>query len=297
MHIPVLLHETVQLLAPKKGGVVLDGTAGGGGHAAALCDAVGAGGTVVALDEDARAVSRTKKKLKHAPCTSFIIAENFRNLDTVFKRLKLRHADAVVFDLGLSSYQLREGDGRGFSFQADEPLIMTFRTSPRRDAFNAGEIVNTWDEENIAAIIEGYGQDRFARRIARAICRAREEGPIRTTHELAAIVAGSIPRRFQRKGIHPATQTFQALRIAVNDEIGALKEGLEKAFALLSSHGRIAVISFHSIEDRVVKLFFREKEAEGLARRITKKPEVPSALEIRKNPRARSAKLRVLEKL
>jgi 16S rRNA (cytosine1402-N4)-methyltransferase len=196
----------------------------------------------------------------------------------------------------LSSNQIEES-GRGFSFKTDEPLLMTMKKDPQSTEVTANEIVNTWAEDSLADIIYGYGEDRFARRIAKAIVTAREIQPIQTAQELADIIANAVPK-FGFKKINPATKTFQAIRIAVNDELGAIKEALPKAFTRLNpAGGRISIISFHSLEDRIVKRFFKEKAEAGEGRLIVKKPIIPSPQEIAENPRSRSAKLRIIEKI
>lgn len=309
MHTSVLLQEVVDGLAPKEGQTILDATVGGGGHSEALCKAMKSG-TIVCLDEDEDALSRSRARLASkasgCKCTFHFCQKNFRLLDESLRELGISEINHALFDLGMSSFQLEES-GRGFSFQKDEPLQMSFKKIPppsgtlfmkgrisEAKILTAADIVNIWDEENIAAILSGYGEEQHAKRIARAIAEERKKGYIKTTGALARL----IERIVQRRGrIHPATKTFQALRIAVNDEIGALKEAIPKAFSLLSSQGRIAVISFHSLEDRFVKGFFKELKQNGKGEIITKKPVVPGAEEKNNNPRSRSAKLRIVEKV
>ena len=235
--------------------------------------------------------------------------ESYRNLDKVLDGLGMPKANRIMLDLGLSSDQF-ETSGRGFSFQRNEPLLMTFK-SPKADivansgdyVLTARDIVNKWEEENIADIIYGYGDERYSRRIARAIVESRAERPIETTFDLVDIIKKATPSKYHHGKIHPATKTFQALRITVNDEIGALKEGLAKGFDRLAPGGRMAIISFHSIEDRLVKNFYKEKSvraADGsgpAGRLLTKKPLTPSDREAAENPRSRSAKLRIIEKI
>lgn len=284
IHTTVLLHESIDGLNLHTGSVYLDGTLGSGGHAEY---ALTKGATIIGLDQDSEAIERSKKRL----ITGTFIQENYRNLDIALDSINIEKIDAFMLDLGLSSDQF-ETSGRGFTFQKDEPLLMTFKKVPTEEDLTAKEIVNTWDEENIADIIYGYGDERYARRIAKAIVESR---PIETTFELVEAVKLGTPSAYHRGRIHPATKTFQALRITVNDEINTLKEGLKKGFERLSKGGRMAVISFHSIEDRVTKRFFKEKQSEGNI--LTKKPIVPSDEEKIRNPRSRSAKLRIIEKL
>lgn len=294
MHIPVLLHESIEGLALKSGMTVFEGTVGLGGHSREICARIGAGGFFIGTDADIESLAIAEERLKDLPCKKFLACENFRTLDTVLEKAGTEKVDAILLDIGLSSRQL-DIVPRGFSFQRNEPLLMTFRSSG--DGLTAREIVNEWAEESIADIIYGYGEEHWARRIARGIVEAREEKPVETSGDLAEIVRKSVPAYARFGRTHPATKTFQALRIAVNDELGALREGLAKGFARLAPRGRMAVISFHSLEDRIVKEFFRERAREGVATIITKKPIISSASEIRENPRSRSAKLRIIEKV
>jgi 16S rRNA (cytosine1402-N4)-methyltransferase len=321
IHTTVLLHESIDGLAIRPGDVYLDGTLGAGGHAelAAKVAAVQNGTlTIVGLDQDAHALARTQIRLApfehNNSAKLFFIRQNYRNLDQALDSIAGElgsvkgeaKANRIMLDLGLSSDQF-ETSGRGFSFQKNEPLLMTFKENPTVEDLTARQIVNTWDEENIADIIYGYGEERYARKIAKGIVAARAVKPIETTFDLVDIIKNSTPARYQHGKIHPATRTFQALRITVNDEIGALKEGLEKGWQRLTansvngSKGRMAVISFHSIEDRIVKHFYKSKEkneaGERTANIITKKPITASHQEISENPRSRSAKLRIIEKL
>ena len=294
MHKPVLLNEVLNILNLKQGDVVLDGTVGGGGYLNAICQRVGKEGRVIGLDQDNSALEKIQKET--GVCKRYLINENFRNLDKVLDELKIAQVDKIVFDLGLSSDQL-ENAGRGFSFQKDEPLLMTFRTDLGEEDLTALEIVNQWEEQNLADIIFGYGEERFAKRIAREICEARKTKKIETTVDLVAIIQKAVPLWAQRKKGHYATKTFQALRITVNAEIESLKEGLKKGFEYLNSGGRMAVVSFHSIEDRTVKNFFREQKINQRGKLLIRKPITPSREEIINNSRARSAKLRVIEKI
>lgn len=298
-HVSVLLQEVVDGLDIRKGDIVLDATLGGGGHSEALCSRESKS-TFIGLDADIEAIERSKKRLASCTCTFHFYQTNFRNLDQALKSLNIDHIDRVVFDLGLSSYQVDSSisesggaPGRGFSFRGSEPLKMTFASSITPESLTAEQIVNEWDEENIATIILNYGEERQAKRIAQAIVSARDVKPIKTTSELRDIIEGVIRRRGK---IHPATKTFQALRMTVNDELRALEEGLQKAWKLLTPGGRIAVISFHRLEDRFVKNFFRDEAKSGTGKLITKKPIVPKRDEVVENPRSRSAKLRIIEK-
>ncbi|MFA5830387.1 MAG: 16S rRNA (cytosine(1402)-N(4))-methyltransferase RsmH [Candidatus Paceibacterota bacterium] len=298
VHISVLLQEVMEGLAVKNGETFVDMTINGGGHSSAICSALGTAGTLVGIDADSNALVRAKKNLELSGCgaTVHLVAENFRNVKMILSGLGIKKADKILFDLGLSSNEL-ENSSRGFSFQKDEPLLMTFSDDPSKVVFTAEDILNTWDEENIAAIISGYGEERFAKRIARRITDVRGMKPIRTTKELVEIIQNAVPNWYRSgRKLHFATRTFQALRMAVNDEIRALEQGLKDSWEILSPGGRIAVISFHSMEDRMVKKFFRIKSREGEGTLLVKKPIIPREEEIKKNRRARSAKLRIIEK-
>lgn len=299
IHKPVLLHEVVRSLtegykkALSSSIWYLDGTLGGAGHALGIAEAFDSKINIIGLDRDEQAISRAKEKLSHKVDRLILENENFANLDKVLEKNSLKSIDLILFDLGISSDEL-EHSGRGFSFLKDEPLLMTMG-EPKKYIFTAKDIVNNWEEDVIANILYGYAGERFARRIARNTVVYRAKKKIETSGELAEIVKMSVPGFYRRGKIHPATKTFQALRIAVNDELGSLREGLQKGFESLSSGGRMAVISFHSGEDRIVKNFYKEKSKQALI--ITKKPIVPSEKEIEENPRSRSAKLRIIEKI
>jgi 16S rRNA (cytosine1402-N4)-methyltransferase len=293
VHTPVLLQEVVDGLQARKGDIILDATVGGGGHSEALCKAVGGKATIVCLDADEDALLRSQKRLAACGCSFRFYQSNFRHVDAALQELGIRDIQRALFDLGLSSFQLEES-GRGFSFQGSEPLLMTYTRGAGPDELTAEHIVNEWDEENIATILHSYGEERAARRIAAAIVRARGIQRITTTAELREIVERAVPRRGRT---HPATKTFQALRMAVNDELRALTEGMQKAWNALTPHGRLAVISFHSLEDRIVKTFCRARASEGKGIRVTRKPITPTRTEVLANPRARSAKLRIIEKV
>lgn len=294
-HIPVLLKEVIEGLELKPGMTVLDGTLGGGGHAKKICEAIGQTGLLIGTDADKAAVERVEKILGTNECRHQLFVANFKDLSSVLRNVEISGLDAAMFDLGLSSFQL-EDSGRGFSFQKDEPLLMTFEDVPGENKLTAREIVNNWDEENIADIIYGYGGERYSRRIAGAIVAARIKKPIETTGELVKIIESAVPAQYRKRKIHFATKTFQALRITVNDELGSLRKGLQEVFARLNQGGRMAVISFHELEDRIVKNFFREMKNAGEANVLTKKPLVSGEEELSENPRARSAKLRIVEK-
>lgn len=292
VHKTVLLHETVHALEPKQGGVYVDATLGAGGHSHYLCSQAPKS-TIIGIDADADAVARATKRLADSSCTFKTSIAYNDQFNAVLEEHGITNVDGVMVDLGMSSDQL-EQSGRGFSFMRDEPLLMTMPSD--HTGMTAQTIVNEFTEEQIATIIAGYSDERYAKRIATAIVAAREKQPITTTTVLRNVIAHAVPQRYRNRKTHPATKTFQALRIAVNDEIDRLRLLLQAACDHLVPGGRLAVISFHSIEDRIVKRFMREQEDAGVAIRVTKKPIVPSEEEIAQNPRARSAKLRILEK-
>lgn len=292
MHKSVLLNEVIEGLDIRAGDTIVDCTLNGGGHAGEVLkrfDEV----NVIGIDADQSAIDRAIRKIGKRENFD-TVCTNFRHLDTALMQVKVDKADKYIFDLGLSSDQL-ESSGRGFSFKKDEPLIMTFATYGE-GGVTAEQIVNDWSKESIEAILKGYGEEAFARKIAAAISEARQDKKIERTADLVEIIKKVTPTWYQRRKTHPATKTFQALRIATNDEVSALEEGLDKAFEHLNEEGRIAVITFHSIEDRVVKQYFKQKVKEGEGKLVTKKPIIPTRDEVKENPRSRSAKLRIIEK-
>ena len=302
IHQSVLLKETIEGLNLPRQPIVIDCTFGGGGHSLMICKNY-PGAKLIALDQDRSVFELAKEKFENENCNLAFFNANFRDLNSL--NFPNNSVDGIIFDLGLSSDQL-EHSGRGFSFIRNEPLLMTMkalpvdswpRENPSPEDLTAQEIVNTWEEKNLADIIYGYGEEKFARRIAKAIIIAREKKEIRTTEDLVKIIESAVPGVYKRARIHFATRTFQALRIAVNDELRALEEGLEAGFEKLKlGSGRMAVIAFHSLEDRIVKNFFRKLKAEDRAELINKKPIMAGEEEIKNNPRELSAKLRILQK-
>lgn len=293
MHTSVLLREVIDGLAIQKGDIVVDATLGGGGHAEAILDAFGDSITFVGFDADSSAIDRVGQRLQQ--WHPHLINANFRSMQTALESVGISKIDRIMFDLGISSFQL-EASGRGISFSKDEPLVMTLSDTPTEETLTARDIVNSWDEEAIANVLYAYGEETYARRIAKGIVTARKVNPIETTFALVEIIKQSVPKAYTYGKKHCATKTFQALRIAVNDELDTLRTGLETSFELLASGGRMAVISFHSLEDRIVKHFILEKKEAGIGFSLHKKPIEPSEEEIKSNPRSRSAKLRILEK-
>jgi len=271
----------------------LDGTLGGSGHALAIAEKCKGRVNIVGLDQDPIAIERAREVLKGKSEKLILEVGNFSSLDIILQAHRIEHLDFVFFDLGLSSDEL-EHSGKGFSFLKEEPLLMTMG-NPDQYPFTAAKIVNEWDEAVVADVIFGYGEEKYARRIAKAIVTYRTKAKIETSTELAEIVRSAVPPFYRRGKIHPATKTFQALRIAVNDELKALTSGIEKGYEKLVLSGRLAIISFHSLEDRIVKNSFKKFATTG-GRILTKKPVTPSDEEIVGNPRSRSAKLRIIEK-
>jgi 16S rRNA (cytosine1402-N4)-methyltransferase len=305
--VTVLLSETLSALAPHAGGRYVDGTLGGAGHSALLLDASAPDGRVLGIDADAAALERARERLAPAVAASRLLLRqgNFAQMDELARDADFAPVDGILLDLGLSSDQLADA-ARGFSFVADAPLDMRFDTSQGQPA---ADLVNTLDETELADLLWRYGEERRSRAIARRIVAQRRRAPIARTGELARLITSVMPGR--PGGIHPATRSFQALRIAVNDELGNLEAALPRAVELLRPGGRIAVISFHSLEDRIVKRYFNE-EARGCVcppelpvcvcgrsprlRVVTRHPITASAEELARNPRSRSAKLRVAER-
>lgn len=295
MHKPVLLHESVESLGLEKGKVYLDGTLGSGGHSSEVARIYKDSVTIIGLDRDQDALRRSEERLRTLGARFELKLASFRNLDKVLGELSVQSVDAILFDLGLSSNQFEES-GRGFSFQKDEPLLMTMNENPQDEDLTAEKILNNFSEPALELILKGFGEEKYSKKIAREIVARREVRPFQTTFDLVDAVLAVRPKNFREK-IHPATKTFQAIRIATNEELASLEEGLAKGFEALSHGGRFGVISFHSLEDRIVKNYFRDLVKEGKAKFINKKPITPAEDEIRSNPRSRSAKLRVIEKI
>lgn len=290
MHIPVLLNEIIQLLNPRNNDVIVDATINGGGHTEEILKKEDFNGQIIGIDQDENLINKLKDKFDNYIKRGRLklICGNFKDIKEYLKNLGINKINGAIFDLGMSSFQIEES-GRGFSFLKDEPLIMSFKSVIFKDDLTAEKIINEWSLDEIARILKEYGEERFSGRIARNIADARNKNRVKTTKELVQIIIKSIPMRSR---IHPATRTFQALRIAVNDELNVLKDGLENTFDILDDNGKIAVISFHSLEDRIVKNFFKELKMNGQAEILTKKPITAVKEEIYKNPRSRSAKLR-----
>ncbi|MCI3921030.1 16S rRNA (cytosine(1402)-N(4))-methyltransferase RsmH [Paenibacillus sp. TRM 82003] len=307
-HITVLKEEAVDALAIKPDGVYVDCTLGGAGHSALIASRLGPNGRLIAFDQDDAALTHAKNVLAPYGERVVLVRSNFRYIREKLSELGFPKVDGVLFDLGVSSPQLDEAE-RGFSYHHEAELDMRM---DRTGALSAYDVVNEWPEEELAKILFRYGEEKFSRRIAKEIVAAREKAPIRTTTELTELVKAGIPAAARRTGGHPAKRSFQAIRIAVNDELGAFEEALEQAIEVVKPGGRISVITFHSLEDRICKTAFTERlgrckcppdlpmcgcGAKGELKLVGRKPTEPTEGELEANPRARSAKLRVAEKL
>lgn len=296
MHIPVLLHESIEGLAIKEDGVYVDCTTNRGGHSAEIAKRLSDKGTLVCIDLDQTALAEAREyieKMKPLPKIHFI-QSNFKYLPSILKDLKLTHVDGILADLGVSSQELDES-GRGFSFRFDEPLLMTFSANPEEDETTAYDIVNFWSESTIADILYGFADETYSRRIASAIVAKRTIAPIKTTYELVDVIGSAVPSFYRHKRTHFATKTFQALRMATNDELGSISTLINSLPEVLASKGRACIITFHSTEDRIVKHTL--KEHQETLKPITKKAIVPSEEEIESNVRSRSAQLRIVERI
>ena len=292
-HDPVLIQEILELLGPSSGKVVADCTTGRGGHSLAIASKLGTDGTLVCLDADPRNLEFARDRLRSAPCSVRLFHANFAELEDVLAELKIDHVDGILADLGISTNQLFD-DQYGLSFSTDMPLDM--RLDPRIRE-NAADVVNKLRETDLANVLYELAQERYSRRIARKIAEARAQSPITSTERLAELVRSAIPTRGGApERIDPATRTFMALRMKVNRELENLEALLEQAPRFLRRGGRLAIVSFHSMEDRLVKQAFRSAEQTGQLSILTKKPITPSETETSANPRSRSAKLRVAEK-
>ena len=307
-HRPVLLQECMDALNIRPDGIYVDGTLGGGGHSEAIARRLEQGGRLICIDRDERAIARASRRLEPLRERITIVHGNFRELGAILDRLGVERCDGMLFDLGVSSPQLDETE-RGFSYMADAPLDMRMDET---ESLTAREIVNTWTEERLRRILYDFGEERYAPRIAAAIVRRRQERPIETTLELSELIRGAMPAAALREKQHPAKRSFQAIRIAVNDELESISEMLDTAADRLRPGGRLAVISFHSLEDRLVKnaIASREKGCtcprdfpvctcgfQQTLRSVYRKPVTASPEELEENPRARSAKLRAAERV
>ena len=306
-HVPVLYESVIENLAVKPEGIYVDGTLGGGGHSSGICSKLSGAGTLVGIDRDTDAIDAASKRLAEYPCKKHFVHSNYSDIKLVLNELGIYGIDGALLDLGVSSFQL-DNTGRGFSYQYDSPLDMRM---DRDDSFTAYDVVNGYSEQELARIIKEYGEEKWASRIAKFICSAREEKEITGTYELVDIIKAAIPASARREGPHPAKRTFQAIRIEVNGELDHLRAALDDFIDALLPGGRLAVISFHSLEDRIVKECFQKHLnpctcPPGLpcvcgkkpdVKKVTRKPIEADTKELLNNPRARSAKLRVVEKI
>ncbi len=290
------MQEVLDSLDVRPSDVVVDTTLGGAGHFKELAARLGADGVIVGIDADPEAVERAREVVaedrRTDRPTAHLICDNFRNLARILDGLGVNELDKALFDLGWSGYQVASVRGFSFSSEQDQPLLMTYGEG----STSAAELVNSLSEKELADLIYEYGEERYARQIAASIIAARRKARILTTGALVAAIEAGVPASYKNGKIHPATRTFQALRIAANDELGALKEGLASALVRVSAGGRIAIITFHSIEDRIVKQMLRAASERGEGSELHKKPLAPGATELAANRRARSAKLRVFER-
>lgn len=306
-HTSVLLYETVGSLNIIPGGCYVDGTLGGGGHAFEVCKRLG-DGRLIGIDQDGDAIQAASRRLEAFRDKVTIVRSNYRSIAGVLEELGIKKVDGIYLDLGVSSWQLDQAS-RGFTYREDAPLDMRM---DQRKSRTAADIVNSYSEEDLTRIIRDYGEDRFARNIARHIVREREKEPITTTGRLADIIKGAIPARVRATGGHPAKRTFQAIRIELNGELTVLEESIDTMIDLLNPGGRLSIITFHSLEDRIVKNRFRVNEhpctcppdfpvcvcgKKSKGRVVTRKPILPSEEEMRENSRSKSAKLRVFERV
>ena len=292
-----MLPEVIEYLNPKTGEIIIDCTLGGAGYTLAIAQRVGEKGKVIAIDADEMAIENAKGKIENEKLSNIILVnENFKNLSAIINQIGLEKVDGVVFDLGLSSAQLEDAT-RGFSFNSAATLNMEFGSRNQGSGIrNTEEIVNKFKPEELEKIIREYGEERFAKKIVGAIIKARRLKPIANSRELAAVISQAVPAKYRYGRIHPATRTFQALRIATNDELTNLKIALPQAADALAAAGRIVIISYHSLEDRIVKWFLRERQNQGAVKILTKKVVTATKAEMKNNPRARSAKLRAAVK-
>ncbi len=307
-HVSVLLEETIDSLNIKPDGIYVDGTLGGGGHSLEICKRLGDGGRLIGIDQDMDAIRAATERLKNYSDKVTIVHSNYQNIDSVLRDLSIGGVDGIVLDLGVSSYQLDNAD-RGFTYREDTPLDMRMDQS---QPMTAKDIVNEYSEQELFRVIRDYGEDSFAKNIAKHIVKARQDKPIETTGELNDIIRAAIPARVRQGGGHPSKKTFQAIRIELNRELDVLEQSLDKMIGLLNPGGRLSIITFHSLEDRIVKNIFRKNMNPCICppefpvctcgrvptgKVITRKPIVPDAEELSNNKRAKSSKLRVFEKI
>lgn len=307
-HKSVLLQETVDSLNIRPDGIYVDGTLGGGGHAFEVCRRLTEGGKLIGIDQDADAIAAAGKRLEEFSDRVSIVRSNYERMDEVLRTLGIEKADGIYLDLGVSSYQLDTAE-RGFTYREDAPLDM--RMDQRKEK-TAADVVNTYSEMDLYRIIRDYGEEKFAKNIAKHVVKAREKGPIETTGQLIELIKAAIPAKMRAVGGHPAKRTFQAIRIEVNQELEVLEHSIDRMIDLLNPGGRLSIITFHSLEDRIVKNRFRDNENPCICppdfpvcvcgrvskgRVITRKPILPTTEEMTENKRSKSSKLRVFERI
>lgn len=307
-HVSVLLEECIDNLNIDPDGIYVDGTLGGGGHASYICSHLSEKGTLIGIDRDRDALAAAKARLEEYKCNKIFVQSNYSDIKDVLKELEIDGIDGALLDLGVSSFQLDNSE-RGFSYMQDAPLDMRMNQD---DSFTAYDVINDYDKKELTNIIHKYGEERWAARIADFIVKERKNGPIETTGQLVDVIKAAIPAKARRDGPHPAKRTFQAIRIEVNDELGQLERAIEEFCDCLNPEGRLCVISFHSLEDRIVKDIITRRTNPCTCpkefpvcvcgkvadiKKISRKPILPSDEELEVNPRSRSAKLRVCEKL
>ncbi len=306
-HTSVLFDECMQGLCIKADGIYVDGTLGGGGHSSGICERLGENGILIGIDRDRDALEAAEKRLETYSCKKYFVQSNYSDIKDVLEQLEIEKIDGALLDLGVSSFQLDNPD-RGFSYMQDAPLDMRMN---RADDFSAYDVVNSYDTKELKEVISSYGEERWAARIADFVVKARKEKPVETTGELVDIIKAAIPAAARRDGPHPAKRTFQAIRIEVNDELGQLKRAVDEFCDVLAPGGRLCIISFHSLEDRIVKEVINKRinpcvcpkefplcvcGRVGDIQKKSNKLILPSEREVETNPRARSAKLRIAEK-
>jgi 16S rRNA (cytosine1402-N4)-methyltransferase len=295
-HVPVLLNEIIEALDPKPGEFFIDGTFGSGGHTVPILEKMMPSGKLLAVDWDKNNLEKTKKlietkfQIPNPNFQIFWVHDNYKNLPRILKQKNLPKADGLLLDLGFSSEQL-ENSGRGFSFKREEPLLMTYSDA----SVPVRQLLNRLSEKELVEIIWKFGEEKYAKKIAQAIIFRQKQKPIQTSKELADIIKGAVPLNYERGRIHPATRTFQALRIYANRELENLEALLKNLEKIVKPNGRIAIVSFHSLEDRLVKNYFRDLAKMGKLKILNKKPIIPTSEEVFRNPRSRSAKLRVAQ--
>ena len=307
-HVSVLFDECREGLNIKPDGIYVDGTLGGGGHSSGICERLGPNGTLIGIDRDQDALNAASKRLEKYNCNKIFVQSNYSDIASVLEELEIDEIDGALLDLGVSSFQL-DNPERGFSYMNDAPLDMRMSQS---DSFTAADVVNDYDKKELTNIISKYGEERWASRIADFIVKAREDKPLESTFELVDVIKAAIPASARRTGPHPAKRTFQAIRIEVNDELGQLERAVEEFCDVLAPKGRLCIITFHSLEDRIVKDIFNQRAnpctcpkefpvcvcgKKADIKKVTGKPIVSSEEELEANPRARSAKLRVAQKI